>query len=645
MTMRYPNSWIVLGLTILFCLPASSHAQKKRPVPYPVIENPKFEAAVESGTRTPTGHPGEAYWMNRADYEIDAVLSPDTRMLRASETITYTNNSPDELSVLVVHLRQNLHEAGVVRNRAQKVTEGMNVSTVRLDDRELVERSSRRDPGYVIDGTRMVIHPDQPVEPGASVELEFAWSFEVPEAGAPRIGTDDEIFFVGYWYPQMAVYDDVSGWKADPYMGNGEFYMGYGDYDVSITVPHGWLVGATGSLVNPEQVLSERTRERLADAAATREIVRVVTAEERGEGSATLPSDDGQLTWRFFADNVRDFAFGASDLYVWDATHAEVGDADGDGSADISMIHAFYRPDRETWIRSAEFGRYSIEFLSDLMDMPYPWPHMTTVEGVIGGGMEFPMITHIGGARNDQSLFGVTFHEIGHMWFPMIVGQDEKQYTWMDEGLTSFNTSEATADFWGADAWSPESQSYYYIAGTGDEVEPMRHGDRYPLDTPARGIASYNKPAVAMNALRGIVGDERFYEAYREYARRWQFRHPQPYDLFNTFNDVLGDDFDWFWTTMFYETWTLDLAIGDVSTSEDGVTVTVEDHGLSPFPVHVRVTYADGTETEKQIPVDVWLDGAREATVTFDSGDVASVELDPDQFLPDVDRTNNSWSR
>lgn len=633
-------------LAVLILLGATPvAAQTERPVPYPVIENPKFSAAVENGTRTATGEPGPEYWMNGADYTINAVLSPDTRMLRATGTISYTNNSPDDLRTIVIHLRQNLHAEGVVRNRPQKLTEGMDVASVSLRGRPLVERSSLRDPGYVIDGTRLTLRPDEPVESGETVDIGFTWSFEVPEAGAPRIGTDGEIFFVGYWYPQVAVYDDVSGWKADPYMGNGEFYMGYGDYDVSITVPHGWLVGATGQLMNPEQVLSERTRERLAEAASTRDIVRVVTEDERGEGSATLRSDDRQLTWRFEAENVRDFAFGASDLYLWDATHAEVGDVDGNGTNDTSMIHAFYRPDAGSWARSAEFGRYSIEFLSEQMAMPYPWPHMTTVEGVIGGGMEFPMITHIGGARSDRSLFGVTFHEIGHMWFPMIVGQDEKQFTWMDEGLTSFNTSEATVDFWDADAWAPDAQSYYFIAGTGDEVESMRHGDRYPLDTPARGIASYNKPAVAMNALRGIVGNERFYEAYREYARRWMYKHPQPDDLFNTFNDVLGENLDWFWTTMFFETWTLDVAVGDVTSSEDGVTVTVEDRGLSPFPIPVRVTYADGTEAEKRIPVDVWLGGAREADVTFEAGDVTSVQLDPDRFLPDVDRTNNSWSR
>lgn len=456
------------------------------------------------------------------------------------------------------------------------------------------------------------------------------------------MGQDGEVYYIGYWYPQMAVYDDVNGWKADQYMANGEFYMGYGDYDVQISLPEGWVVGATGTLQNPEEVLSEQTRERLAQASQTREVVSIVGESERRAGTSTTQSNTGVLTWHFKAENVRDFAFGASDRYVWDATSAGVGDIDDDGQDDTSMIHAFYRPEAAVWSRSAEFAQFSIEHLSEMI-MPYPYPHMTTVAGVIGGGMEYPMITHIGGSRNDRSLFGVTYHEISHMWFPMIVGQDEKQYTWMDEGLTSFNTNEGRSEFWSTDAWDPERQGYYRIAGTGLEVESMRHADDYPNGTPARGIAGYSKPAVMMHALRGILGEERFKEIYREYARRWTFKHPQPYDLFNTFKDILGEDLDWFWRSMLYETWTLDLGLGGVEQSGEQIEVTVKDEGLTPMPALVRVTYADGRKIEKTVPVDVWLSGQRQMTLTFEPGAVAQVEIDPDRYLPDVNRENNLW--
>ncbi|GIV60276.1 MAG: peptidase [Rhodothermaceae bacterium] len=638
-------------VVVLVSLPVlgPARAQAPRPVPYPVFSTPQFEQALEKGTRTETGQPGPAYWTNRADYTIRATLSPDSKQLRGEATVVYHNQSPDTLWNVAVHLRQNLHREGAIRNRPVQVTGGMHLASVAYEDRPLIERRPGRErrPGYVVDGTVMYVTLPEPILPGTSASFAFAWSFEVPEAGAPRMGQDGEVFFLAYWYPQFAVYDDVNGWKADPYMGNGEFYMGYGTYDVHLTVPEGWLVGATGILQNPEDVLSEQTRARLSMLDDTHEngaVIHVVEEGDRVAGRSTATSPTGMLTWHFRAEDVRDFAFGASDRYVWDAATARVGDRDGDGRADVAQIHAFYRPGTSSWERSAEFARFSIEHLSEMI-MPYPYPHMTTIEGLIGGGMEFPMITLIGGNRTDETLFSVTYHEISHMWFPMIVGQDEKQYTWMDEGLTSFNTNEGVAAFWNIDAWDPGRQSYYFIAGSGREVESMRHADEYPVGSPARVIASYSKPAVTLHALRGLVGQERFLEAYREYARRWAYKHPQPYDLFNTFEDVLGQDLDWLWTSMFYTTWTLDQAVAAVEETGGGVRVTVRDQGLVPMPAPVRVTYADGAVAEATVPVDVWLRGETVTTLRFDPGTVARIEIDPERYLPDVDRSNNVWER
>ncbi len=621
---------------------ATAFAQP-RPIPYPVIPTPQFKHALEAGTRSPDGNPGPNYWTNRADYTIDVTLDPETAILTGSETITYFNNSPDDLTNLVIHLRQNLHKEGAVRNRPQKLTGGVEVSDLTLNGTPLSEITRRDEAGYSINGTLMYVNLPDTLTSGEQLDLSLNWHFKVPEAGAPRMGQDGEIFFVAYWYPQIAVYDDLYGWKADQYMGNGEFYMDFGNYDVALTVPAGFVVGATGTLQNANAVLSDSSLARLERAAMSRETVNIVTAPERADGVLPTVSSAEGVTWKFRAENVRDFAFGTSDAYLWDANIAEVGDKDGDAVADTSMIHAFYRPDVSAWPRSAEFGQYSIEFLSKMF-FPYPYPHMTAVEGVIGGGMEFPMMTHIGRSRSEQSLFSVTFHEIAHMWFPMIVAQDEKAYTWMDEGLTSFNTAEARAAFWNdSTQWNPERQSYYRIAGTGYEVESMRHGDQYPYGTSARGIASYNKPAVALHALRGLIGEQAFLHAYRTYANRWMWKHPTPYDLFNTFEDVLGQDLDWFWTTMFFETWTLDQSIKSVEQNSDGVFVTLEDKGLSPMPLPVRVTYEDGSIEEQVVPVEHWLAGAREITLAFNPGAVAKIEIDADMFLPDIDRSNNVW--
>jgi hypothetical protein len=640
--MQTPFSAILAGLSVcsLLIMCISPALAQERPIPYPVMPILQFEQAVESGTRTESGEPGPNYWINRARYDLHATVSPWTDMLRGTGSATYFNDSPDTLRHVYVHLRQNLHAPGEIRNRPQQITGGMNVSDVRVDGRSLLERPASAGAGYTIDGTVMDIWLPAPIAPGDSAGFQFAWSFQIPEAGAPRMGQDGQVYYLGYWYPQFAVYDDVHGWVAEQYQGDGEFYMDHAEYDVAITVPEGFLIAATGELVNTDEVLTQETRTRLASITSRDDIYAIVAEDERQAGTSTLDTASGMLTWRFHAERIRDFGFGTSDDYVWDATLADAADA---ADAAETRIHTFYRPDQQAWARAAEFARYSIEYLSDGL-APYPYPQMTVVEGIIGGGMEYPMITLIGGERTEESLFGTTFHEISHMWMPMIVSQNEKQYAWMDEGLTVYNTNEAKSDFWDADAWNPDEQSYYGYAGTGTEVEPMRHADEYPYGSGARTVASYNKPAVALRALEWVLGAETFDQAYREYVCRWAFKHPYPYDLFNTFEDVAGQDLDWFWTSLFYETWTLDHAVSSVDERSNGVTVTVEDRGLTPMPALVQVTYEGGATASQVIPVDVWLSGERSTTLTFAPGDVASVEIDPRAYLPDIDRTNNDWN-
>lgn len=661
---RMPLRTLAL-LALAVGLAADAGAQRVQP--YPVMPPPQFERAIANGTRTRSGAPGPNYWQNTADYDLRARLDTEAEAITASGTITYTNHSPDALDVLVLKLRQNVHAPGVPRNRPVAVTGGLTLSRLAVNGQAVADVSVEETPGsysgraepgtYVIQGTVLTLGLPEPLAPGETATLEVDWSYPVPPAtGTYRQGTDGEVFYIGYWYPQVAVYDDVYGWHTDPYLGMGEHYMDYGDYTVAFDAPADMLVWGTGALANPEEVLTARTRQRLAEALSGDDVVPVVTEAERG--TALQPGTGGRLVWRFEADDVRDVAFSASSAYVWDATHADV-DQDGDGTPEAVLINAFYRPGTAAWERSAEFARFSIEDLSTML-WPYPWPHMTAVEGLIGGGMEYPMMTLIGGDRTDPSLFSVTYHEIAHMWFPMMVGTNEKAFTWMDEGLTSFNTNEGIDAFWDGsssdrqriEAWGRNRQAHYRLAGTGYAVPPMRHNDRYPIGGgtgqvdpvggAARGVASYSTPAVMLHALEGLYGEDAFFSAFREYGRRWRNQHPYPYDLFNTFENQLGADLDWLWTPTLFETWTVDQAVAEVTEGDGGtVVVRVEDLGLAPMPTPVRVTYADGRTADQTVPVETWLEGAREATLTFPAGDVRRVEIDPDTFVLDVDRTNN----
>jgi Aminopeptidase N len=377
-------------------------------------------------------------------------------------------------------------------------------------------------------------------------------------------------------------------------------------------------------------------------------VVHVVTESDRAAGKSTTTGKDGKLTWHYKAQMVRDVSWATSAKYLWDATTAAVGDANGDGRPDTSAIYSFYRPEQRInhWDESARYSQYSIQFFSRYL-WPYPYPHMTAVDGITScGGMEFPMMTCIGGQWDTLGLYEVITHEIGHMWFPMQVGSDEKRYAWMDEGFTQFDQSQSMDEFFkGFDDEERNRRNYLDLAESGNEVEMMRHGDRYP-NYPSYGVAAYYKPATILVALRGLLGRETFHKAFTEYGRRWQYKHPSPYDFFDTIENVSGQDLSWFWRTWFFETSRLDQAIDTVAVVGDSLEVVVENRGKAPMPVHLVVTRSDGRADSLNIPVDVWLEGARKTSIRVArEPTVKRVEIDPAKDFPDVDRSNQVWPR
>ncbi len=617
---------------------------QERPVPYPMEESAWFQRAVTNDTRTRTGVPGAKYWQQWAKYDLAATYDPASGRLTGTGTVRYYNRSSRQLTTVYVHLHDNLFGDSAVRNQTVPITGGVTLSRVAVRGTDVPEAAGKTR-GYKINSTVMSVPVSPALAAGDSVDLAFAWSLTVPPDGAPRGGRTDDLAFISYWYPQMAVYDDVVGWQNDPYMGNAEFYMGYGSYDVALTVPAGYLIGATGSLVNHAEVLPPEMIRRVGLAFTSDTVVHVVTEADRGAGKATLAGPS--LTWRFHADTVRDFAWGVSDKFVMDAARATVGDRDGNGTPDYALIHTFWIPGNAAskWAEDARYARHSIEFLSGYL-WSYPWPVATAMQGPEScGGMEFPMITCIGGFQPDSfGLYGVTVHELAHMWFPMQVGSDEKRHAWQDEGLTEFNGVQGEADFFpGRDAEAQDKNIYAQVSRMGIEEPMMRHGDRYDTDI-GYGVASYMKPANILMTLRGMLGPELFQKAYRTYGARWQYKHPTPWDFFYTFEDVTGQDLGWFWRTWFWETWTVDQSVGSVTAGPNGTTIVIVDKGLAPMPGEVKVTRSDSTVVLKQIPVKYWLDGHASYSFTVSGAPVIGVEVDPEQKLADVDRKNNSWS-
>jgi len=652
-------SIVSLVLLAAVAAPASAPAQQEeinilRPIPGPVVPPGFFQEAVANGTRTLTGRPGPGYWQTWADYEIDAKLDPRSGLLTGRETITFMNRSPDSLPFLMLHLHQNIHAPGVVRMRPNEVTGGIRLERVAVAGEELFEVTGTDSAGYQVMGSLMRLQLPMPVSEGSDIELQVDWSFDVPQNGSGRMGhSDREMYYIGYWFPKIGVYDDLRGWDADPYTGGAEFYDMFADYRVNITVPDGWTVMATGALLNADEVLSAQTRGRLAEAAVSDTVVTVAAPADRQEGTVTTHPANGALTYRFAAENVRDYTFTTSDVQTWSATSAVVPDRDGDGAADRVAIHSFWREDRAPlWADQARYAKHAIEFLSRETGLAYPWPHMTSVEGddIIGGGMEFPMLTLIGtyNERPAQGLYGVTLHELAHMWTPLTIGSNEKRHAWMDEGFATYLTNRGSLEqpFFdeARDSEPATRDGYLQVVRNEAEGQMMQHGDYYEV---GYGTASYQKPGTLLVTLRNLLGDEVFKGAVDVYFQEWAFKHPSPWDFFSTIERAAGRDLDWFWSSWYYETWKLDHAVGGVEEGAAGPVVVIEDKGFVPMPTTVRIETSSGGTLTREIPVAHWLKGEVEFRIELpDSvGQVTGVSIDPDNLFPDVDRDNNVWPR
>jgi hypothetical protein len=576
-------------------------------------------------------------------------VDPVAKRLRGEGRIVYHNRSPDALDRLELQLIQNVHAPGVVRNEPMEPTEGVTLERLALEGRALSPvEGDTAGAGYRVEGTRLTIMPPAPIPPGGRVTIEASWSFGVPQQGAGgRMGwSGDDLLFLAYWYPQMAVYDDVVGWHTDPFRGTAEFYADHGSYDVTIEAPAGWLVRATGELQNADEALGPAIGERLRAAAAGDSVVRVVAAGP--------PEGRGLTRWRFTADSVRDFAASLTRGAHWDVTRTPVGDRDGDGAVDYARIEAVWRETAPRWAEVARYAQHAIRFLSEFTATPYPWPHMTAVEGggIITGGMEFPMMTLIGdyNVRGDSALYYVTAHELAHMWVPMLVSTDERRYSWMDEGTTSFHENQARKVFFpGIDHDLPDQEEYLATARAGHEGAILTWSD-FHATSDAYSTASYAKPATLLAALRALLGEETFTRAWHAFFDRWAYAHPYPWDLWNTIEDVAGRDLDWFWRSWYAETWTLDQAVAEVREDEGRTVIVIEDLGNAPMPLHVTIQ-TRGPEGDpaatviKTLGPDAWLAGRRRVELPIEGTRVVRVEIDPERRFPDIDRANNVWPR
>jgi len=591
-----------------------------------------------SDLRTAAGAPGPGYWQQRVDYTIEATLDPEARSVAGRALLAYTNHSPHALDALWLLLDQNLYREGSLGARlgAQgfgvpgEAGAGIELLALRADGSALE---------FEVYDTVARVELPEPIEPrGGTLAVEIEYRFRIASDGVLRHGVESvaggPIFELAQWFPCAAVYDDVHGWNTLPYLGGGEFYTDFGDYDVRLTVPHDYLVVATGELKNPEEVFTEQQRERLARARASAETVWIRAPEEVLDPSSR-PVRAGQLTWHFRAARVRTFAWAASPAFVLDAAAA----------AGVLCQSAYPVEALPLWRKSTQMVRAAVDVFSRHW-RPYPFPVATSVSGC-EDGMEYPMIVFCREREDEELLWEVTAHEIAHAWFPMLVNTDERRHAWMDEGLVSFMAAYAGSAWHGKPALG--------IAHPPNFVPALTQPGQRPILAPPDalgpdlvGIVQYGKAAMALVLLREeVLGAERFDRALRAYIDRWAYKSPRPADFFRCIEDASGADLGWFWRGWLAGTGVLDQAVVLVRQAHKRTPAEVvfASVGEVTMPLTYRAMFTDGTSVERRLPAEVWQSSRAIRETVGEGKRLRGIVVDPHERLPDVDRGNNAWGR
>ena len=604
--------------------------------------------------RRVNGAPGPKYWQQRVDYSIKAILDTASKQLSGTMAIRYTNNSPDTLTRVWMQLDQNLFKPGSVGSLLNAEESrfggggfqgGFQIPWIVQSQTGMRAAKPLKAPTTTglqqklrtrVDDTMMEVYLTTPLAPGATTQFDLQYSFNIPDHGADRMGRDGTLYELAQWYPRMVVYDDVHGWNTLQYLGQGEFYLEYGDIDYEVTVPAGYIVAGTGALQNPLEVLTAAQRSRLAAAGRSDSITHIVTADELTSGAAR-PRNSGTLTWKFKASKVRDAAWAASPEYIWDVS-----------SWKGIVANAYYRPSAiETWKDAADMSRYSImEYSTHWFN--YPYPQISAVEGPVSG-MEYPMVAMEAKGESKEDLYSVVTHEIGHMWYPMTVGSDERRYAWMDEGFNTFINTFSEEGYFKRDDTNRRRGEAAYVLQNDQAItaQPiMTYANRYRTGSNLGSLA-YVKPSIGLLTLRNkILGPEVFDSAFREYTKRWAFKHPQPADFFRTIEDVSGRDLDWFWRGWFLTTAALDQSVESVTQSSGGVAkIVIRNLGQQVMPVELQVTLADGTSTLLDFPVEIWYAGDKYVVEFPTDQAITAATLNPDGQFPDINPANNGWKQ
>ncbi|PVW12610.1 M1 family aminopeptidase [Marixanthomonas spongiae] len=611
--------------------------------------SPLFMNEHANAFHSATGHPGPKYWQNQANYKIKATLDTLNHSVRGNMTITYINNSPYDLDFLWLQLDQNTFKRdsrgsalypATDRNGVQTYTNGYKFNKVAIKMGRDTQQAN-----YIVNDTRMQIRLPEALEAkDGEMEISIDYAFDIPKHGKDRMGRvktkNGWIYTLAQWYPRMAVLDEVEGWNTLPYLGTGEFYLGYGNFDYQITAPANMVVVGSGELQNPKEVLTDYERKQLEKARNSDKTV-MIRSKEAMKAGKHANGKNGMLTWHFEMEQSRDIAWAASSAFIWDAARINLPKGE---KALAQSVYPVENSGEDGYARSTEYTKNSVEFYSEQL-YPYTYPVATNV-GAHEGGMEYPGIVFCSYKSKNASLWGVIDHEFGHNWFPMIVGSNERKYAWMDEGFNSFINELSTKAFNNGEYYQEKEMQSLGKTMFNEQLDPLFTVPDVIHNQRNLGIEAYYKPATALMVLRNsVLGEDRFDYAFKNYIKRWAFKHPKPWDFFNTMNNAAGEDLSWFWKGWIMNNWKLDQAVESIDyvngDPKQGSQITLLNKQKMVMPTTLKITQENNTSETVKLPVEIWMTGPEYVYTYPSTSKIVSVEIDPENEVPDYNPYNN----
>ncbi|WP_316820029.1 M1 family metallopeptidase [Pedobacter gandavensis] len=598
-------------------------AQQSLPVPA------EIQAAFAKGTRAKSGKPGAKYWQNTANYDLKVDFNPASRALKGVVEVVYFNNSPDTLKLLWFKLYPNLYKKGVERSTKfndRDLNDGVKISALQADGRQLAQDA------MTIDGTNMQLKI-APLAPGKQIKLKIDYQYDLNKGSHMRTGQVDEgSHFVAYFFPRIAVYDDIDGWNKFPYTGDVEFYNDFCNFKGEITVPKNFVVWATGDLMNSKQVLRKEIAGRLAKAEKVDEVVDVINDQDLANQAVTAAQAFN--TWKFDAKNVTDFVFATSDHYLWKSTSLVVDPKTGRRT----RVDAAFNPIHKDYYEVIDFARQTVHAMSyTFPKWPFPYAHETIFDGL--DQMEYPMMVNDNPVEKRQDAITLTVHEIFHTMFPFYMGINETKYAWMDEGW-------ATIGEWLIGPMIDTTMvDEYGIAPTGMTSGTKDDTPIVTLSTALKGAGaftnSYPKPGLGYLFVKDYLGDELFIKALHHYIRSWNGKHPMPYDFFNSMNEGSGKNLDWFWKRWFFEEGVTDMAITAATKVPGGYDISIKNKSNKPLPVDLKFTFDDGSTEDLHNNIGIWEKGEDQVIIKLNTNKgLVKVELGS-AHVPDKDKSDN----